>query len=160
MKKKIVGILICMLLFIPALSISAAADSEAELDIQIYGGFPIPYLIRSAGGVIVNIGDTTAYNITYNLSIIGGLSGNINITYEGDYDYLEPVSTSGKALSVMTSNTYGFGPVIINLTASATNAESVTVKAKGFQIGDFTWIPLSWIIPPILKGLFPWLDFE
>ena len=144
MKNKLVGILVCMLLLIPALSMSAAADSEAKLDIQIFGGFPLPVLIRNAGGVIVNIGDTTAYNISYTLSIIGGTSGNINITYEGYYEYLEPLSTGGAALAVMTQNANGFGLVTITLTASATNADSVTVKAKGFQIGDFTWVPMSW----------------
>lgn len=160
MEKKLIGIFVCMLLLIPALSMSAAADSEAKLDIQIFGGFPLPVLIRNAGGVIVNIGDTTAYNISYTLSIIGGTSGNINIIYEGYYEYLEPLSTSGNALGVMTPNANGFGLVTITLTASATNADSVTVKAKGFQIGDFTWVPLSWVIPRILKGFFPWLDFE
>lgn len=133
-----------MLLFIPALSMSAAADSEAKLDIQIFGGFPLPVLIRNAGGVIVNIGDATAYNISYTLSIIGGTSGNINITYEGYYEYLEPLSTGGDALGVMTPNANGFGLVTITLTASATNADNVTETAKGFQLGYFTWVPMSW----------------
>ena len=144
MKTKIVGIFVCMLLFIPALSMSAAADSEAKLDIQIFGGFPLPVLIRNAGGVIVNIGDATAYNISYTLSIIGGTSGNINITYEGYYEYLEPLSTGGDALGVMTPNANGFGLVTITLTASATNAGNVTETAKGFQLGYFTWVPMSW----------------
>ncbi len=133
-----------MLLFIPALSMSVAADSEAKLDIQIFGGFPLPVLIRNAGGVIVNIGDATAYNISYTLSIIGGTSGNINITYEGYYEYLEPLSTGGDALGVMTPNANGFGLVTITLTASATNADNVTETAKGFQLGYFTWVPMSW----------------
>ena len=140
MKNKLVGILVCMLLLIPALSMSAAADSEAKLDIQIFGGFPLPVLIRNAGGVIVNIGDTTAYNISYTLSIIGGTSGNIDITYGGYYEYLEP----GDALGVITPNANGFGLVTITLTASATNAGNVTETAKGFQLGYFTWVPMSW----------------
>jgi len=144
LKNRLVGVLVCMLLFIPALSMSAAADSEAKLDIQIFGGFPLPVLIRNAGGVIVNIGDATAYNISYTLSIIGGTSGNINITYEGYYEYLEPLSTGGDALGVMTPNANGFGLVTITLTASATNADNVTETAKGFQLGYFTWVPMSW----------------
>ena len=144
MKNRLVGVLVCMLLFIPALSMSVAADSEAKLDIQIFGGFPLPVLIRNAGGVIVNIGDATAYNISYILSIIGGTSGNINITYEGYYEYLEPLSTGGDALGVMTPNANGFGLVTITLTASATNADNVTETAKGFQLGYFTWVPMSW----------------
>lgn len=142
--KKLIGMFVCMLLLIPALSMSAAANSEAKLDIQIFGGFPLPVLIRNAGGVIVNIGDATAYNISYTLSIIGGTSGDINITYEGYYEYLEPLSTGGDALGVMTTDANGFGLVTITLTASATNADNVTETAKGFQLGYFTWVPMSW----------------
>ena len=142
--KKLIGMFVCMLLLIPALSMSAAANSEAKLDIQIFGGFPLPVLIRNAGGVIMNIGDTTAHNISYTLSIIGGTSGDINITYEGYYEYLEPLSTGGDALGVMTPNANGFGLVTITLTASATNADNVTETAKGFQLGYFTWVPMSW----------------
>ena len=144
MKNKLVGILVCMLLLIPALSMSAAADSEAKLDIQIFGGFPIPVLIQYAGGVIMNIGDTTAYNISYTLSIIGETSGNINITYEGYYEYLEPLSTGGDVLGVVTPDANGFGLVTVTLTASATNAGNVTETAKGFQLGYFSWVPMSW----------------
>ena len=151
MKNKLVGIILCMLLLIPALSVSTSADPEAKLDIQIFGGFPLPILIGNAGGVITNIGNTTAYNISYTLSIVGGISANINITHEGFYEYLEPIKMSGKALGVMTSSAKGFGMVTITLTAYATNADSVTVEAKGLQIGVFTWVPLSWITPRILK---------
>ena len=160
MKKILITIIICMLLFIPALSISADVNSSAELHIKVLGGLPFPVLIRNAGGVIVNVGDTTAYNISYTLSIIGGTSNNINITHEGYYEYLKPLSTDGEALGVFTPNANGFGLVTITLTASATNADGVTVKAKGFQIGDFTWVPLSWVGPRLLKDFFPWLDFK
>ena len=159
MKLKIVSLSICFLLIIPAMTLSSANDPEAELDIQIYGGFPLPFLISNAGGTIVNIGDTTAYNISYILSIVGGVSSNINFTYEGFEEYLEPVKTSGKALGITTSTAKGFGFVTITLSASATNADNVTVRARGFQIGDFTWIPLSWVIPRILRNFVPWLEY-
>ena len=160
MEKKLIGIFVCTLLIFPALTMSAAADSETELDIQIFGGFPIPILIQYAGGVLTNIGNSTAYNISFTLSIIGGTSDSINITYEGFSEYLEPLSESGSALGVMTPDVNGFGLVTITFSASATNAESVTVNAKGIQIGGITWVPLSWVIPKILRGFIPWLDFE
>jgi hypothetical protein len=160
MQKKLLGLLVCFLFLTPVLTVSATADSEAKLDIQIFGGFPLPILIKYAGGVITNIGDITAYNISYKLTIIGGTSGNINISYEGIHDDLEPLKTSGSALGVMTPDVNGFGPITITFTASATNAEDITVKSKGFQIGDITWIPLSWIIPRLLRGIIPWLEFE
>ena len=156
MKRKIFGIIVCTLLIIPALSMSAVADPSAKLHIQIFGGLPLPPFIHYVGGAIANLGDTTAYNISYILTVTGGTSGNINITVEGYYEKIK----RGYGLGVVTPNAYGFGPVTITLTASASNADSVTVKAKGFQIGDFTWVPLSWIIPPIFKGLFPWLNCE
>ena len=99
LKKKIVGIFFCTMLLIPAFSLSATADPEAKLDIQIYGGFPLPILIRNAGGVIVNVGDATAYNISFTLSIIGGTSGNINITHEGYHEYLEPLNMTQQQLA-------------------------------------------------------------
>jgi len=160
MEKKLIGIFVCTLLIFSAMSMSAAAVSEAELDIQIFGGFPLPILIQHAGGVITNIGNSTAYNISFTLSIIGGTSDSINITYEGFSEYLEPLSESGAALGIMTPDANGFGLVTIKLSASATNAESVTIKAKGVQIGDITWVPLSWVIPRILRGFIPWLDFQ
>ena len=160
MKKELIGIIICSLMIGPMVTVSAISDPVAILDIQIYGGLPIPILMQNAGGVIINIGDVTAYDISFNLTIVGGTSGDININYEGYYENLEPASSSGDALGIVTSEAYGFGPVIITLSASASNAESLTVKAKGFQIGGFTWVPLSWIIPPIFKDFIPWLDYE
>ena len=35
MKKKLVGILFCMLLVVPVLSVNVAADDEPELEIEI-----------------------------------------------------------------------------------------------------------------------------
>jgi hypothetical protein len=159
MKKELIGIIICVLIIGPIASVSASSDPAAILDIQIYGGLPLPYLMQSAGGVLVNLGDVTAYDISYTLKIVGGTSGEINISYEGYYEELEPVTSGGDALGIVTLEANGFGPVLITLTASASNADSLTVNAKGYQIGSFTWVPLSWIIPPVLKDLIPWLDY-
>ena len=75
----------------------------------------------------------------------------INISFEGYHEYLDTLESGGEALGVMTADAKGFGVVTITLTASATNAETVTAKAIGLQIGDFTWVPLSWILPPYFK---------
>ena len=159
MKRKIIGLIIFIMFLLPVASSSAVSNENAELDIQIYGGLPLPVLIRNVGGVITNIGDSTAYDISLTLSIIGGISGSINITYDGFYEYLEPFGTSKSSLGFFIPNIFGFGVVTITLSASASNAPLVSVKAKGFQFGDITWVPLSWITPPILKGLVPWLDY-
>jgi len=159
MKIKICCIIIFILFVIPAISTSAVENQDAKLYIQIYGGLPLPVLIENVGGVIVNKGNTTAYDLSYTLSIFGGASGSINITSDGFSEYLDPFDSSGKSLGVFTPDVYGFGIVTITLSVSASNADDVIVNAKGFQFGDITWVPLSWIAPPILKGLIPWLDY-
>lgn len=143
MSKRVVGILICLLMALPAFSLNTVADPGAELEIKIMGGLPLPLFFHLVGGVIGNIGDTTAYNISYKLTIKGGVFGDVQKTIEGFENEILP----GNGLSVGMNNVYGFGLVVITLNASATNAENATDTGKGFQIGEFTWVPLSWITP-------------
>lgn len=159
MKIKIICMIIFILFVIPVISTSAVANQNAKLEAQIYGGFPMPMLIRNVGGVIVNTGNTTAYNLSYTLSIIGGTYGSINYTSDGFIEDLDPFDASGKSVGVFTPEIFGFGIVTITLYATAINADDLTVRANGIQFGDITWVPLSWIAPPILKGLIPWLDY-
>ncbi len=159
MKIKIISMIIFMLILIPVISTSAFADEEAKLEIQIYGGLPLPILIKNVGGVITNTGNATAFNITFKLSIIGGKSNSINISTDGFCDYLEPFDTGGESIGVFIPYAHGFGLVKITLSVSASNVDNFHVSALGFQLGDITWVPLSWITPPILKALIPWLDF-
>lgn len=74
------------------------------------------------------------------MTITGGFSDSINLTNQGDEHEILPHN----AFAVGIYGTYGAGPVLITLTASATNAENVTATAQGFQILSFTWIPFSW----------------
>ena len=159
MKIKIICMIIFMLFVIPAISTSAIADENAKLEVQIYGGFPMPMLIRNVGGVIVNTGNITAYNLSYTLSIMGGTSDSINYTTDGFIEDLDPFDASGKSIGVFTPEIFGFGIITITLSVTASNADDLTVRANGIQFGDITWVPLSWITPPILKGFIPWLDY-
>jgi hypothetical protein len=143
MRKRVIGILICLLLALPAFSSHATADPGAELEIKIMGGLPLPLFLHLVGGVIVNNGDTTAYNISYKLTINGGVFGGVHKTFEGFEDAILPDT----AFSVLINDVYGFGLVDITLTASASNAENATGSGKGFQLRQFTWVPLSWVIP-------------
>jgi hypothetical protein len=148
-----------MLILIPVISTSAFANEKAKLEIQIYGGLPLPILIKNVGAVITNTGNATAFNISFILSIIGGKSNSINFSTDGFCDYLEPFETGGESIGVFTQNVRGLGLIKITLSVSASNVDNFHVSGLGFQLGDITWVPLSWITPPILKGLIPWLDF-
>jgi hypothetical protein len=156
-KSSIYTITIIILITLP--SLPASTEPETQLDIHLYGGLPIPSLFQSTGGIIINTGDTTAYNISW-LLIINGTTDNINLIYDGTYQALEPLATSGTSLGITILNVQGFGLISITLSAIATNAEPITKKAYGIQLGKYTWIPLSWIIPPFLKSRIPWLDIE
>lgn len=141
MKKKIVGIVVCLLLAFPLFSFPTAADPDAELDLRIVGGLPLPFFLHYVGGAITNIGNNTAYNITMTMTIRGGIFDTTNDTVVAFSDELLPQQAYGVGIN----GAYGFGLVTITLSASASNAANVTATAKGIQIGGFTWVPLSWI---------------
>jgi len=140
MKKKIVGILVCMLLVISVFSITAIADPGAKLENKIFGGFPLIFGIRNVGGTIVNTGDAIAHNVSFNFTVIGGSNGSIDYTYA---DYWGDLSPNG-SLGIVTDAVQGFGLVTLSLSASSSNAGNLTETAKGFQLGYFTWVPMSW----------------
>ncbi len=56
MKKKIVGILVCMLMIVPVLATTAAADPGPEFEIELKSGLGVNIIIR-------NIGDEDAIDI-------------------------------------------------------------------------------------------------
>lgn len=141
MKRKIVIIILFMLLLVPFFSTTVAEEPQTELELRIFGGFPLPFIFHSVGGSITNIGSNTANNITYTMTIKGGLFDMININFDGTYEEIIP----GNAISISTPEPFGFGPVTVTFTADASNADRVNATAKGFQLRDFTWIPYSWI---------------
>jgi len=143
MNINVIGIIICLLFIVPVFAVPVGADPGAQLEIKIFGGLPIPIFFHQVGGAISNVGNTTAYNVSYLLTVQGGILGAIDESLEGYEDEI----LSQNALGVSLRGTYGFGPVTITLTASAANAENVTGSARGFQLREFTWVPFSWITP-------------
>jgi len=162
MMKKLFGFVICILVSLPACSIPALADSNTKLITAVYGGFPfpgsgpVPDLIHNVSGQVMNIGKVPAYNISCTLTITGGFKNDINKTIS----YNRSELPAKRLMGVQLTGAYGFGPVTITLTVSATNANTTTRIVKGFQIGGFTWVPLTWIIPGILQNLIPWLNWH
>ena len=134
MKRKIVGIFVCILLVtIPVITLSVSADPEPELKVGVFGGSLLTGL-RQVGGVIFNNGDDVAYDIHYTFAITGGLDDSINIVIPGQKEELE----SNEAIVQLTNRAYGFGSVKITLTATSSNAGEATETIKGFQMGPYT----------------------
>jgi hypothetical protein len=162
MKTTLMGIIIGGLVLIPAFSIPTTADSPTKLITSVYGSFPIPgsesipNLMHSVIGDILNVGKSPAYNVSCCLSITGGFNSDINKTTWYNSSELPAI----RMIAVNLTGASGFGPVTIVLTVSATNANTTTRIAKGFQIGGFTWIPLSWVTPGILQNYIPWLNWH
>jgi hypothetical protein len=156
MRKKIFMLVLCVLVALPALSVPAAADADAKLAVDIFGGLPFPGFNHRVGGAIVNTGDAPAYNISFTFIITGGLGGYINTTISHTFEELPP----GNGYGFGITDTRGFGTVMITLSASASNAENSSRTVKGIQLWRFTWVPLSWIIPLPFKDFIPWLNMN
>ena len=147
MKSTVMKSMVCLLLIIPVFSLTAAADPGPKLDITIVGCLPLPRFSNYVGGVIGNIGDAPAYNVSITLTMKGGFGDTISETIQGDTNLIAP--NTGYAIGI--SDAFGFGPVTITLTASAENAENATGTARGYQYRGFTWVPFSWL-SAITKG--------
>jgi lipopolysaccharide export LptBFGC system permease protein LptF len=122
MKKKIIGIFVCMLLItISVCTLSASADPESEL---------------RAGGIIWNDGLDTIRDVQYTFTIRGGYDNSINITISddaGDGDI-----EVNQVYTISTNEAKGYGPVTITMTVTLSNAGEVTATSQGFQIGPYT----------------------
>lgn len=134
MKRRIIGIFVCTLMFVPAFSTMAVADPGSELKVEAFGG-SILTGVRRAGGVICNCGDGTINDITITLTITGGFDGSIDETYQ--HTVPDELDKDG-AIVFLTSGTQGFGPVTITFTATSSNAGEATSTIKGFQLGPIT----------------------
>lgn len=143
MKKRIIGIITCIMIMLPCVSINAVGDPGPDLFIEIYGGnymFIVLGLmgLDMVGGAIGNRGDSTAENVSYNFTVTGGFLNNIDYNFA---DYWGNIKVN-EALGVATYFVSGFGPVTITLSATSSNADDVSETVKGFQLGSITWVPI------------------
>ena len=140
--KSLIGVVVCLLILLPAFSLPATAKSDTKLYVGITGGMPFLSSHTSVFGDIVNIGDNPAYNVSFTFSIAGGHHGDINATFSDNLSEMPP--RCGWSFS---NNADGFGPVTITLTISSSNAVNITKSVKGFQIGERTLISF-----PVLRN--------
>ena len=135
MKKKIIGIFVCMLLItISVCTLSASADPESELRVGVFGASMLA--LRQAGGIIWNDGFNTIQDVQYTFTITGGYNDSINITISGDAG--DGDMEVNQVYSISTNKAKGFGPVTLTMTATSSNADEATATSQGFQIGSYT----------------------
>ena len=134
-----VGIVV-MALFLTAIQcVSASETEDTELTISsLKGG------LAKVSIDIENVGSITAENITSSISVTGGILNKINVLHE-----CSGCSSCGTTLepgAIKTESTlesgiiFGFGPITIDITAGALNADTVTMTVSGFVIGVFVLI--------------------
>ena len=134
-----VGIVVIVLVITGIQCISARETEDTELQISSIKGGLLQVSID-----IENIGSVTAENITSSISVTGGILNKINVYHE-----CSGCSSCGTTLepgAIKTESTreagiiFGFGPITVDITADALNADMVTASAQGFVIGFFVLI--------------------
>jgi hypothetical protein len=130
----VVGIVVTLLFITGIQCISASETEDTELQISSIKGGLLKVSID-----IENIGSITAENITSSISVTGGILNKIDVYHE-----CSGCSSCGTTLepgAIKTESTlesgmiFGLGPITIDITADALNADMVTVSAQGFVIG-------------------------
>jgi hypothetical protein len=132
MKKKVLGIFVCMLLIVvPVLSVSSAEDSGAALEIEIFGGL-------HTGAIIRNIGDTYSLFVFWNVSAEGGFIKKINVASSGVVGSLPPHDGIVDLVITLPSDQIrGFGRVKIKVTADSLFTSDIEKEVDGFLLFFF-----------------------
>lgn len=143
MKKKIklllMGISVMFIFITGFQGITAVQISDTELQISaVKGG------LGRVSIDIENIGDITAENITSSISVKGGLLDKIDVYHEcvgcsACGTTLEPGSIKTES-TIEAGLILGIGPIDVDITAGASNANLITATASGFVIGIFVII--------------------
>jgi hypothetical protein len=82
------------------------------------------------GATITNIGDVTAWEVEWTITVQGGIFGLINMTIPD----IVPELNVGESLHIPIGPMFGLGPVTITAKAWALNAPEVTDSLDGFVI--------------------------
>jgi hypothetical protein len=137
LKLRIFGLIAGLILLITFGSICIGEETtETELQID--------EVVGHMGAVVVtvkNVGDTIAEDITISISVEGGILGKIDIYH--DCSGCSQCGTTLDPGAIKTESTLeegfiiGFGQTEITVTASASNADEVTMTLNGLVIGSF-----------------------
>ena len=130
MKKKVIGILLCLLVIVPVLSVTAGAEQGPELEIgEIRGGI----LYNTVE--IKNVGDADASDVKCWVNQSGGLFGlSMNNCLRGFQ------LASGHSEIVDHPVGFAFGTITITVTAFIPGENLVSKTVNAFVIGIFVII--------------------
>ena len=121
MKKKIAGIFVCMLILVPVLSVTSAANQTAELEIRAVD----EGLLVGIAALIENIGDNDAEDVEWSIEF---KSGTILLPFGGIRKGSFNNIPAGERKSIFSGPVFGIGflrPVEVTVTVSASNADTV-----------------------------------
>jgi len=96
---------------------------------DVKGGF------LGISAVIKNEGDYTPDWVIWDISVTGGLFGNINRSIDGRIDHLEP----GESETIFLGFIFGFGKITVEIEA-ITLGHRLTEVIAGFQLGFHSFL--------------------
>jgi len=121
MKKKLLGILVCMLMIIPALATTVTANPEPEFKIRAVDEGLIVGIIS----LVENNGDTAAEDVEWSIKFE---SGTILLPLGGVKSGSFKNLPAGESKSIFSGPVFGMGilqPAKVTITVSASNADTV-----------------------------------
>ena len=136
MKHKIIGILICSLLFIPVLSVSSTANQNAILEIRTVD----EGLLVGIAVSIENTGDADAENVEWSIEFC---SGNILLPIGGQKKGTFKTIPSDEIKSIFSGPVFGIGlfrPAQVRVSVRASNAETVEKTVDVIVILFYTFV--------------------
>ena len=134
MKNTILTLFFTFLIVFSFCSLNISANELDDFHVGVFGASLLTGL-RQTGGVINNNNyDESVYDISFKFSIVGLFDKSIDYVYSDFLNELEP----NQAYLFSTRSINGFGPVIISLNASTSNAGFAEESIMGLQIGSIT----------------------
>ena len=100
--------------------IKGLSIGEPLLNIDIFGGSGLSIVVKNTGGA-------NAKNVNVNFDITGGILGKINEHLTLGYDLL----LLSESLNIEMPGMFGLGPIEITVTASASNADTISKTVNG-----------------------------
>ena len=136
MKRKIIGIFICVVILFPVLSVTSESNQTAELDIRtIDEGLLVGIAAR-----IENIGEVDAEDVKWSIEF---KSGNIILPLGGIKKGSFENIPASEMRSIFSGPVFGIGllrPAEVTVTVNAANADTVEKSVKVLVLLFYTFV--------------------